>query len=838
MDNPLAGLTEEEARDRLAAVGLNVVSRPGRRGLSRILLEALREPMFLLLLGAAVLYLAFGNLGEGVFMVIGASASVGLVVLQEARSERALEALLELAQPRARVVRDGVERLILARDIVPGDLVLVGEGERLPADGDLVGEEVLQVDESVLTGEAAPVSKFCAKASNVEASALAEVASALFSGTLVVRGQGVMRVSRTGAGSALGQIAGSLAAIRPTPSPLQQTAGRLTTMIGATSLVFCLLVAMAYGVARGDWVAGALAGITVAIALIPEEFPMVLAVFFALGAWRLANHQVLVRRSAAIETLGAASVLCVDKTGTLTENRMRVSRLWTAEGEAIVTRDTRLAGSAAELLRIAALASASRPVDPMDKAIRDLAGDGSAEFIDAGPCRLWPLSPQRMAIVQLWRRRDGIELAAAKGAPEAIFALCDLSALDRRRHQSIVERFAAEGLRVLGVASVAGPSGFLTDPAENAFAFQGLVAFEDPLRPDARAALQEAQRAGVKVIMITGDHPATALAIARSAGLDVSAGVLSGSDLEELSAPALAERMSTVRVFARIAPEQKLRLVEALKTAGEVVAMTGDGVNDAPALEAAHIGVAMGRRGSDVAREAADLVLLDDSFASIVGGVRLGRRIFANLRRALTYVTAIHVPIAGLALAPILMGLPPLLMPLHVVLLELIIDPTSALAFEAEPSAADAMRLPPRRPDEMLFGRRQIALAILQGLVLLAGVLGLYVWALDAGRGEAAARGAALLALVVGNLILALTDSASSGRVFIPQRRSYGLIVLAVAGVMTTVLAAPPIAKLFAIAVPDGELLALSLAVAILAGGGGAAGMATLTKTDFASWRP
>jgi Ca2+-transporting ATPase len=415
---------------------------------------------------------------------------------------------------------------------------------------------------------------------------------------------------------------------------------------------------------------------------------------------------------------------------------------------------------------------------------------------------------------------EGARIAAAKGAPEAIFRLCRLSPEQTAHLAGIVESYAGFGLRVLGVASACPEDRAFEDPLLGDFRFSGLIGFIDPLRAEVPQALREARCAGIKVVMITGDHPTTAMAIAAAAGIDTAAGFMVGSEIEELPFEVLCEKLKTVRVFARIAPEQKLRIVQALRQDGEIVAMTGDGVNDAPALEAAHIGVAMGRRGTDVAREAADLVLLDDSFASIVGAVRLGRRIFANLRRVITYITAIHVPIAGLALLPLLFGLPPLLFPMHIVLLELAVDPTCALVFEAEPSDRKAMQRPPRRSGELLFGRRELVMAVLQGAGILAAVFGLYWWLLTfSGAAEPAARGAAFIALVVGNLILALTDSASSGRIFAPHRRLYWAIVAAVALVLTLVFTIDPVSAIFAVDMPEAGLLALAVAMGLIGGG-------------------
>ncbi|MBY0563228.1 MAG: cation-translocating P-type ATPase [Hyphomonadaceae bacterium] len=816
------GLSEAEAVRRLLEVGANELPRPPPRDIVRISIETLREPMFLLLLGAAGLYLSLGDVLEGAFLLAGACAAVGLVVFQEARSERALAALRDLAQPSARVIRGGVERVAPARDLVPGDVVLIGEGERMVADAMLIGGDVLSVDESTLTGESAPVAKRVARdeeAADVTPEPGSAASPYLFSGTLLVRGQGVARVTRTGAGSTLGRIGRSLADIAEGQTPLQKTAARLVGLLGVLAIGFCAAIALAYGLLRDDWIGGVLAGLTVAISLIPEEFPMVLAVFMALGAWRLATSRVLVRRNAVIETLGGASVLCVDKTGTLTENQMRVARLWTPQGGLEITQESTLPADAVDLLACARRASSLRPIDPMDRAIHAACAHAGCAPDDHELDRHWPLRPDRMAVVQLWRRPDRGWTAAAKGAPEAVFALCRLPPQQIQSLEAIVHDFAEQGLRVLGVARLDGEGAFADEPTMARFELLGLLGFLDPVRTDVPDALKEARAAGIAVMMITGDHPSTARAIARTAGVDVAGGVLLGADLAALPFPLLRERVRETRVFARITPEQKLIIVEALKANGEVVAMTGDGVNDAPALEAAHIGIAMGRIGTDVAREAADLVLLDDSFVSIVGGVRLGRRIFTNLRRALTYITAIHIPIAGLALAPVLMGLPPLLYPMHVVLLELAIDPLCSLVFESEPSEAAAMKRPPRKADEGLFGANQLALAAVQGVGVLVGVLGIYLWALSIGP-EAQARGAAFVTLVAANLILALSDTMSAeGRLFAPHRRIYWLIVSLIATLMLLVFVIAPLRAMFGVAAPSTLLLAASLAVAVASGG-------------------
>jgi Ca2+-transporting ATPase len=813
MDAPAAphdGLTETEAATRLARFGPNRLRETKTRGFVELVRQTLKEPMFLLLLVAAGLYLLFGDLGEGLFLLAGALLTLGLVIIQELRSERALAALNAMAEPVARVIRDGCERSIAAAELVPGDVVIVGEGGRLPADATLIAGDALLADESTLTGESAPVQKCAGEpAPEADPEPGEAVSPHLFAATLVVRGQGLALIRKTGSATRVGRIGTALADAVEEPTLVQRDIRRLIGRLGVLALAFCVLVAIAYGVARGDWFQGALTGLTLAISLIPEEFPMVLAIFMALGAWRLARHNVLVRRSAVIETLGATTLLCVDKTGTLTENRMTLASIW---------RDGRIShlgkGHSADadaVIAIAQLASAVRPHDPMDAAVHLAAGESPS----GAPLRSYPLRPDFLAFVQVWPAgEEGGAVYAAKGAPETIFRLCGQ---DLEAPEAAVQQLAAQGMRVLAVADARFPADPGEDPAKLSYRLQGLLGFFDPVRADVPAALAEATRAGIGVAMITGDYPATALAAARAAGIDTREGVVSGTDL-----PAegdLPPRLIEARVFARIMPEQKLRLIRAFKAAGEVVAMTGDGINDAPALAAADIGIAMGRRGTDVAREASDLILLDDRFASIVGGIRLGRRIFANLRRAMTYITAIHVPIAGLALFPLLLGLPPMLYPMHLVLMELLIDPICSLVFEGERSEENAMQAPPRPADEPLFGLPQIALAALQGAILLAGVLGLYAWLLHSGVAEDRARTAAFLALVVSHLTLALAEAGTGTSLRGRHRLVFWTISAAALLVLTVAIIVPPLPAILRFAPISADLIVTAGLTGLLAGG-------------------
>ena len=817
------GLSEADAGKLLARFGPNIIYGANTRSIFNIVRETLREPTFLLLVVAAGLYLVLGSLGEGLFVSAGALISLSLVILQEARSENALKALQALAEPHARVVRDGRERRIRARELVPGDMVLVTAGERIPVDGRIVSVGILTIDESLLTGESVPVLKSASvpvRTSSDPETPDEQEGSTGFAGTLVVHGDGVLRATHTGMNTRLGGIGSSLSTLQNEQTPLQQTSATLVGYIGVLAIGVCALVIAAYGFLRHDWVEGMLAGITLGIALVPEEFPMVLAIFMAIGSWRLAQNRVLVRRAAAIETLGAITFLCVDKTGTLTENKMTTAAVWT-DGKLYPVGGPDLSPQVADIISVAALASAVHAVDPMDLAVQTLAPDAgiTRQIDDDLPALTRPLHPDLLAFIQAWRRKDDLFLAA-KGAPEAIFRLCHMAPDTQQDMLAAVAAMAAQGLRILGVASRIHTGASPADLADVPFTFAGLIGFRDPVRAGVPEALAVAQGAGISVAMITGDYPATALAIARDAGISVEGGILTGREIAEIDPAVLRERLKTVRVFARVMPEQKLALVEALKSSGNVVAMTGDGVNDAPALKAANVGIAMGDRGTDVAREAADIVLLDDSFLSIMGGIQQGRRIFTNLRKALIFITATHIPIAGLALLPIAFGLPPLFFPMHIILFELAIDPVCSLVFEAEPAAPDTMQKPPRDKKVSLFGRRELLTSIAQGVILLTGVFSVYYGMLRLGFPATEARAAAFTAAILGNFTLAFADTAEVGSSFFDRRRMvFWAIFATTLAVVAILLFVPQAGRLFQMTQPPLPALAIASFTGVAVGG-------------------
>lgn len=770
MDFDLAqvrGLSGAEARQRLLVDGYNELPAAKSRSGLAIVLEVIQEPMFLLLIACGSLYLLLGDIQEALMLLGFVFLVIGITVFQEQKTERALEALRDLSSPRALVLRDGSQIRIPGREVVKGDIILLAEGDRVPADAVLLWALNLKVDESLLTGESLPVGKVASSGGEVPlVRPGGEDLPFVYSGTLVVQGQGVARVLATGAATELGKIGKALQTVEDEETGLHRETRRLVKVLAISGLALCVGAVIIYGLTRGDWLAGLLAGITLAMAMVPEEFPVVLTVFLALGAWRISKQNALTRRMPAIETLGSATVLCVDKTGTLTQNKMVVSQFY-ANGQWLTWRapGQEFGEAFHEIIEYSMLASKKDPFDPMERALNEFGElnlKGSEHLHpDWTLVKEYPLSREFLAVTQVWqpREREGL-VAALKGAPETVIDLCHLSEPERQTISAATAEMAARGLRVLGVAKaeLANGQGLTDNRHDLEFEFVGLVGLADPIRPSVPAAIEECRTAGIRVVMITGDYPGTALSIAEQIGLE-SPRVITGPELDALSDEALAELIGETNIFARVVPEQKLRIVNALKQAGEVVAMTGDGVNDAPALKAAHIGVAMGGRGTDVAREASDIVLLDDDFSTIVSTVRQGRRIYDNLKKTISYIFAIHVPIAGLSLIPILLKWPLALFPVHIVFLELIIDPACSIVFEAEPEESNLMARPPRDPRTRLLDWQTVGLSLLQGLGVLLIVTGVYRYMLvQRGLSAAEARSAAFAALIAANLALILTN--------------------------------------------------------------------------------
>ena len=758
-DQSLLGLTEDEVTQQRVKDGYNELPSTKPRSLLRITFGVLQEPMFMLLIACGTLYLVLGDLEEALMLLGFVVVVMGITLYQERRTERALEALRDLSSPRALVIRDGEQKRIPARELVSGDFVLLSEGDRVPADAIVVDSTNLTVDESLLTGESVPVRKSIWHGTEKIERPGGDNLPFVYSATLVVKGQGITRVTATGLRAEVGRIGKTLQTLEPEETSLQRQTKHIVRYFALLGLVLCAVVVVAYGLTRGDWLNGFLAGITLAMATLPEEFPVVLTIFLALGAWRISHHHVLTRRMPAVETLGAATVLCVDKTGTLTLNRMQVSKLAVGNEVYKVTDDpTDLPEQFHGLVECSILASPSNPFDPMEKAMKELGtcSLSNTEHIhqDWELIREYPLTEKMLAMSRVWRSQSiDRYIIAAKGAPEAIADLCHVSEKELERMSAQIEKLANDGLRVIGVARAYFTSAQLPAGQHDfGFQFLGLLGLSDPVRPEVADAIQECYEAGIRVIMITGDYPGTAKSIALQIGLRSPDQIITGPELDRMDDNTLRERIENVSVFARVVPEQKLRIVDALKADGEVVAMTGDGVNDAPALKSANIGVAMGGRGTDVARESAALVLLDDNFASIVQAVRMGRRIFDNLRKAMSFIVSVHIPIAGMSLIPVLLGWPLILLPVHVVFLELIIDPACSVVFEAQPEETNVMRRRPRRLNDPLFGKSMVMRSFLQGISVLAIVFAVYVAVIGISQNELEARAASFTTLVIANL--------------------------------------------------------------------------------------
>ena len=765
-----SGLSEAEVASRLKQHGYNELPSSKGRNISATAWDVVREPMFLLLLACGTIYLILGDVQEALMLLGFVFVVLGITLYQERKTERALEALRDLSSPRALVIRGGERKRIAGREVVPDDIVVLAEGDRVPADSVVLSCNNLSTDESLLTGESVPVRKVAWDGVREMTRPGGEDLPFVFSGTLIVQGQGIAQVRATGIHTEMGKIGKALQTVQLEGTQLQAEVGRLVRRVAILGLSLCVIVVVVYGLTRGDWLKGFLAGITLAMAMVPEEFPVVLTIFLALGAWRLSKMKVLARRVPVIETLGSATVLCVDKTGTLTANRMSIRKLavngtsYDVEQQAAQPLPETFHG----IVEFGILASQRDPFDPMEKAFHEL---GTARLArtehlhaDWKLERGYPLSPSLLAMSHVWKSPTGQDyVVAAKGSPEAIADLCHLSVEQTQIIDEQVAAMAQDGLRVLGVAKGVFKQADLPGGQHDfTFKFLGLVGLADPVRPTVPAAVQECYTAGIRVVMITGDHPTTAQSIARQAGLIPFDEIITGPELDKIEDAELQRRLRTVNVFARMVPEQKLRLVMALKTNGEIVAMTGDGVNDAPALKAAHIGIAMGGQGTDVAREAASLVLLDDDFASIVKSVRMGRRIFDHLQKAMTYIVAVHVPIAGMSLIPVIFGWPLALLPVHILFLELVIDPACSIVFEAEPEEADVMRRRPRNSKESLFGRRLFGLGLLQGTSVLLIVMAVYLAAIFGWLNMSDATALSFTTLVVANLGLIFANRSWS----------------------------------------------------------------------------
>ena len=738
----MEGLSEREAALLLSKFGLNELPAEKKGSLFDSAVKVVREPMILLLILAGVISFVLAERVDGMLLISTVFIIIGISLFQERRTETALSALRSLSAPQALVIRSGKRIRIPTKEVVPGDLIQLLEGDRVPADAEIIDLKYLVLDESLLTGESVPVTK--------------NLGDQVFTGTLVVRGHGIAIVRTTGKSTELGRIGSSLSGMKEQLTRLQLSISRIVKGIGIGALLTVTFVIAVYGVTRGNWLEGALAGIAVAMALIPEELPVILTIFMTLGAWRMTKVGVIVRRTATIEALGSVTVLCVDKTGTLTKNEMKIEELKLLNG------DTWNASSAInpefeELISIGSLATPTVAFDPMDLAFKTL--ETSNRLASYKSLSEIPLSKERLIYTHVWQKENRF-IVAAKGAPEHIARICGLSETQLNSFHDLVATSASHGFRVIAVAKMElSESEFRSKKIDEiGLQFLGFSLLRDPIRDGVPDAINLCRAAGIRTIMITGDHPATAIAVANEIGIP-SSSFMTGEILSQASDSDLREKVKSVSIFARVTHDHKLRLINALKTNGEIVGMTGDGINDAPALRAADIGIAMGGRGTDVAREASDMIITDDNFVSIVSGIKRGRTIFSNIKKAIIYVIAIHVPIFGMAIIPILNPLWPLVfLPALIAFHEIVIDPAASIVYEVEQSDPEIMNQKPRAATASLISRLDFLYSVLQGLSVFALVAIIYFVSLGNGSSDNRVRSLTFGTLLISNVILIMIN--------------------------------------------------------------------------------
>jgi Ca2+-transporting ATPase len=761
--NTIDGLSVTEVRRKHKKFGYNELPVNGKRKVFKIIIGTITEPMIFLLMSIILIYFFIGDKNEAILLLFSIVGIVSVELYQEMKAEKSLEALRNLSSPICDVIRGGQKVTIPGRELVVGDIVLLSEGSRVPSDVKMLSVNNLQVDESLLTGESLAVEK---QDMNVG-----------YSGTLVVKGHGIAEVIGIGLNTEIGKIGSSLKSINIEKTLLQKEINGIVKAIFIIAVGLSIILAISYWILRGDIIHGLLAGLTLAMAILPEEFPIVLALFLTMGAWRLAKNNVLARRAHTIETLGSATVLCVDKTGTLTENKMEILNIVNDKGDMYIGDFSQ----SAEILRYGILASQINPFDPMEEAFIEAGKSIFKDFDEdiykkRNILKEYPVESNSLSVVQVWGINKP-EIVALKGAPETVLRLCHLATGEQNKLESKVKELAGHGLRVIAVAKGRNISAIYDDRSEYEFEFLGLTGLADPIRKEVAPAIKLCKEAGIRVVMITGDYPETATHIAKQIGLDYQ-NIITGSEFEALSEQKKLDAIKNISVFSRVVPLDKLMIVDAFKKSGEIVAMTGDGVNDAPALKSAHIGIAMGKNGTDVARESASIVLLDDDFTSIVQGIRLGRRIYANLRKAMSYLFSVHIPIAVLSLVPIFFGWPLVLIPIHIVFLELIIDPSCTIIFESEREADNIMRSPPRKLSDPVFSKKMIIRSIVQGSLIALMLVVVYKLLLNAGWSADKSRGMTFLMLILSNILLIFSISGKRVVENIFNKESRAMLVI------------------------------------------------------------
>lgn len=750
----LGGLNSEEVEKLQKKYGMNELVIQEKPNMLKKFLGVFKEPMFLLLLIAATVYFLLGAPKDGAIMLVFVGFVASITFIQEWKTEKTMNALKDLTSPKVNTLRNGKNILIKSTELVPGDIVFLSEGERIPADCIVLEPSNFSVDESILTGE----SEYVMKVSTTQSEKSTDYwkKDILYAGTLCVFGKCTAIVKFTGINTEYGKIGKAISEAKDEPTPLQKKVSILVKNIAIAGVILCISVMVASYFYSFDILNSILSGISLAMAIIPEEFPVVLTVFLSMGAYRLAKNNTLMRKISAVETLGSATVLCVDKTGTITQNKMKVKSIY-SDGGIFNNEDLKNQ----ELSDLMVLSCEKDPYDPMEKAILEAANLSQLETVykyDLSKKIAFDSKTKRMANIYI---KDNKYYVAVKGSAETVLGLCNLDKQTMDEINIEIDKMASNGLRVLALADCTSEEVY-EDLECYELTFKGLVGLQDPPKEGVEEAIKLCKKAGIRVVMITGDYSKTAMAIGEEIGLKFTDKVIVGNEIDSLSENELCEVVKSCDVFSRVIPEQKMKIVKALKKNGEIVAMTGDGVNDAPALKSADIGIAMGQRGTEVAKEAADMILMDDNFTTIVKSVKDGRRVYDNIRKAMVYILIIHIPIAAMAMFAPLFNLPPLLLPMHIMLLELIIDPTCSIVFEGEPAEANIMENPPRPPQEPLLTRSLTIKVVLQGIIMFLAAFMPFHYMIDLGISSEYARSFSLITFIVANVTLVLVNRSNT----------------------------------------------------------------------------
>ena len=807
----LTGLAEEELKTSRSKYGYNQADQTRKSAWYLMLLDILKEPMLLLLIAVAVIYVVVGNYSEAIFMLGAIIAVSGISFYQDNRSKTALDALEKLNEPLSTVIRNAKVIQIPTHEIAVGDLCIIEEGKMINADGQIVHSNDFSVNEASLTGESFSVFK-----------SLETTDRKVYSGTLVVSGLAVFEVENIGAETKLGKIGQSIQGIKEERSPLQIQITKFVKWMAVAGIIVFLMVWVFSFLQTGNIIESLLVGLTMAMSVLPEEIPVAFTTFMALGAWKLMREGIIIKRSSVVETLGSTTVICTDKTGTITENSMRLKALYDYRSKKIYGEEAFKEPELTELINFAMWSSEPAPFDPMEKTLHQVYTQTNSKDLrkDFQMIHEYPLEGKPPMMTHLFENKSGDRIIAAKGAPEAIIAVSQLSESEKEKLRQQVQKFGKQGYRVLGVAKCDFEGNDFPDKQQDlSFDFLGFTVFYDPPKKGIQEVFQKIYAAGIKVKVITGDNADTTQAIAQQAGITNNSPAVNGADIVHHTEAELITLSKEATLFTRMFPEAKLALINALKQDGEVVAMLGDGVNDAPALKAAHIGVAMGNKGTEIAKAAASLVITNDDLDKLIIGITAGRRIYANIKKAIQYIISIHIPIILTVSLPLFLGwiYPYIFTPVHVIFLELIMGPTCSIVYENEPMEKNTMSQKPRKMTDTFLNKKELGISIIQGLIITLGILFAYQYTVQSGGDEETTRSMVFTTLIFSNMLLSLVNRSFIYSIFDSFKNKntlFPIIIGATLVLLFAILYIPPFANFFQVTALELQELGVTLLIA------------------------